>query len=78
MQTARSNAFADAKARASQYATLAGRSLGRVETISETVDNGGGPIFDKTVAASAGSAPVPISPGQQQVTISVTVTFQMT
>jgi hypothetical protein len=78
MHTARSNAFADAKDRATQYATLAGRSLGRVEKISETVDNGGVPFFDKTVAASAGSTPVPISPGQQQVTINVTVTFQMT
>lgn len=79
MQQARSNAFADAKDRATQYANLAGRSLGRVEKVSETVDNGG-PIYDKTFAAAsgAGAAPVPISPGQQQVTVNVTVTYQMT
>jgi uncharacterized protein YggE len=78
MQQARSSAFADAKDRATQYASLAGRSLGRVEKISETVDNQGGPIFDKSVAGSSGgTAAVPISPGQQQVSINVTVTFQM-
>ena len=78
MQQARANAFADAKDRAAQYASLAGRTVGRVERVSETVDNGG-PVFDNTVAASAGAAtPVPISPGQQQVSVNVTVTFQMT
>ena len=77
MQQARENAFNDAKARATQYATLAGRTVGRVERISETVDNGG-PIYDKAFAsAGASSAPVPISPGEQQVTINVTVTYQM-
>lgn len=79
MQQARANAFNDAKDRATQYATLAGRSLGRVEKVSETVDSGE-PIFDGAAAASSAGAgaPVPISPGQQQVTINVTVTYQMT
>ena len=78
MQQARASAFADAKDRAAQYASLAGRSVGRVERVSETIDNGG-PVFDKVSAgAAAGSAPVPISPGQQQVAVNVTVTFQMT
>ncbi len=78
MQQARANAFADAKDRASQYASLSGRSVGRVEKISETVDNGG-PVYDRGFAsARTASAPVPISPGTQQVTISVTVTYQMT
>lgn len=78
MQQARANAIADAKDRAAQYASLSGRSVGRVERISETVDNGG-PVYDRGFAsAGAASAPVPISPGTQQVTISVTVTYQMT
>jgi uncharacterized protein YggE len=78
MQQARANAIADAKDRAAQYASLSGRSVGRVERISETVDNGG-PVYDQGFAAAgAASAPVPISPGTQQVTISVTVTYQMT
>lgn len=79
MQQARANAFADAKDRATQYANLAGRSLGRVERVSETVDNGE-PVVDKGAFASAGSAaaPVPISPGQQQLAVNVTVTYQMT
>jgi uncharacterized protein len=78
MQTARSNAFADAKARATQYAQLAGRSLGRVEKIDETIDNGGPIYYGKDVAgAASGAAPVPISPGTQTLTLNVTVTFQM-
>ena len=78
MQTARGNAFADAKSRATQYAQLAGRSLGRVEKIDETVDNGGPIFYGKDVAAAASGTPVPISPGTQTLTLNVTVTFQMT
>lgn len=77
MQTARNNAFADAKARAQQYATLAGRSLGRVERIDETVDGGGPIYYGKDVAASGAASPVPISPGTQTLSLNVTVTFQM-
>lgn len=78
MKQARQNAFDDAKDRAAQYAQLAGRSLGRVERVNETV-NGGDVLYDQAFAsAGAASAPVPISPGQQQVTINVTVTYQMT
>jgi uncharacterized protein YggE len=79
MQQARANAFADAKARAQQYAQLAGRSLGRVEKIDESVDGGGPIYYAKDLAATGGAAsPVPISPGQQTLTLNVSVTFQMT
>src|SRR5437868_5713571 len=71
MQTARGNAFADAKSRATQYAQLAGRSLGRVEKIDETVDNGGPIFYGKDVAAAASGTPVPISPGTQTLTLNV-------
>jgi len=77
MKTARANAFADAKDRATQYAQLAGRSVGRVEKIDESVDGGSGPIFYDKASAGAASSPVPIEPGQQQVSVNVTVTFQM-
>jgi uncharacterized protein YggE len=78
MQQARKNAFDDAKDRATQYAQLAGRSVGRVERVNESVD-GGEVVYDQGFAsAGAASAPVPISPGTQQVTINVTVTYQMT
>ena len=76
---ARANAFADAKSRAQQYADLAGRSLGRVQKISETVQSPQ-PVYFASDAAAAGApkaASVPIRPGQQTLTIDVTVIWTL-
>ena len=79
MKTARDNAYADAKARATQYAGLSSRTLGRVEHVTEKV-NDNGPVFFGASAGTAGGSvkAVPISPGQQTVTVNVTVVFQIT
>lgn len=78
MKTARDNAYADAKDRATQYAGLSSRTLGRVEHVTEKV-NDNGPVYASAGAASGSvGAPVPISPGQQTVTVNVTVVFQIT
>lgn len=79
MKTARDNAYADAKDRGTQYAGLSSRTLGRVEHVTEKV-NDNGPVFYASGARAAGSAApaVPISPGQQTVTVNVTVIFQLT
>ena len=76
---ARSAAFADAKARAQQYAELSGRALGSVQHVTESIVSPDQPQLFKgaAVAASAGAAPVPVQPGQQPVTVMVTVVWQL-
>lgn len=75
---ARSAAFADAKARAQQYATLSGRSLGRVERIDESTPSDDGDCCAYGAAADrAAAAPTPVLPGQQAVTVQVTVIWQL-
>lgn len=77
MKQAREAAFDDARSRADQYASLAGDSLGKVQKISETTSGQEQPAplqRDSSVAA----APVPVEPGQQTMTFSVTVTYALT
>ncbi|MCP2160475.1 SIMPL domain-containing protein [Williamsia serinedens] len=67
---ARARAFDDAKSRAEQYAKLSGTSLSRVLSVQENVTGQDQPLAtDRTAQA----ATVPIEPGQQTVTVSVTV-----
>ena len=73
--TARANAMADAKTRASQYANAAGRTLGPVISVTET-SNAQPPMpYDSFHAAAGSASSVPISAGTQQVSVSVTVTY---
>jgi hypothetical protein len=73
---ARDKAFADAKAKAGQYAKAAGRSLGDVESIAESVA-AGSPRDVSYLAASKESSSVPIQPGSQAVSVTVTAVFAM-
>ncbi|HEY1623439.1 MAG TPA: SIMPL domain-containing protein, partial [Streptosporangiaceae bacterium] len=76
MTKARTRAVADAKARAEQYAQAAGMRLGPVLSISETGSSSApGPVFPG--AAFMAESAVPISAGQQQVTSSVVVVYQL-
>lgn len=77
MKQAREAAFNDARARADQYASLAGDKLGAVQTITEQTSGSQQPTTlqrDSAVAA----APVPVEPGQQTLAFSVTVTYALT
>jgi uncharacterized protein len=72
---ARDTAFADAKTKAGQYARAAGRSLGDVVSIAESVAT---PVpIPVPSAAMAKQADVPIQPGSQEVSVTVTVVFAM-
>jgi uncharacterized protein YggE len=73
---ARAAAFADARNKAEQYAKAAGRSLGEVASIAESVTNP--PPVTVPSTAMAKQADVPIQPGSQQVSVTVTVVFAMT
>jgi len=74
---ARDKAFADAKAKAQQYAKAAGRSLGEVVSIAEVVSNASPIRMNQAALQSMDSASVPIQPGSQTVGVTVTVVFAM-
>jgi uncharacterized protein YggE len=73
---ARTSAIDDAKAKATQYAQAAGRTLGDVVSISEVVSNPT-PVNDMRFAAQASAAvsAVPIQAGSQDVSVDVTVVY---
>lgn len=72
VKDARSRAFNDAKDRADQYAQLSGLKLGKVLSISEA--SGGAPVAG---APKAMPAAVPLEPGQQMVSFSVTAVWEL-
>lgn len=75
LRDARSRAFDDARNRAQQYAELSGMNFGKVISISETgssVPPMPSPRFDIGTAEA-----VPMSPGQQTVSFSVTAVWEL-
>ncbi len=77
LEDARQDAFADAKKKAEQYADLAGGSLGRVVSISEGGESGGGYPYPMAARDAAGSSAVPFYPGSQQVGVTTTVVWEL-
>ena len=79
VRDARARAFDDAKNRAQQYAELSGLSLGKVISISEAP---GGtspqPVPMPMPRSDAMAAAVPLSPGEQTVSFSVTAIWELT
>jgi len=74
---ARDQAFSNAKAKAEQYAKAAGRALGDVLTITESVQQPTATPYNGFALAEAApsSLRVPIQAGSQDVNVSVTVSF---
>ncbi|HWT48082.1 MAG TPA: SIMPL domain-containing protein, partial [Mycobacterium sp.] len=68
-------AFNDAKDRADQYAQLSGLRLGRVLSISEA--SGSQPTAGMPPASPRGMSAVPLEPGQQTVSFSVTAVWEL-
>lgn len=75
VKDARARAFNDAKSRAEQYAQLSGLYLGKVLSISETT--GSAPTTGAPAPPKAMAAPVPLEPGQQTVSFSVTAAWEL-
>lgn len=71
---ARARAVADAEAKATQYAEALGEPLGPVVSITDQAPAQPLPQFAMSSAAAAGKA-VPISPGTQQLSVSITAVF---
>jgi uncharacterized protein YggE len=74
-EQARDAAYADARAKAEQYARLAGVALGEVRHVVEGAGmSGPGP---RMMRAMADSASVPVDAGEGQVLATVTVTWSL-
>jgi uncharacterized protein YggE len=76
---ARDRAFADARAKAEQYARLAGRPLGTVQSVQETVQTSQPTPFAGASSAASPAAvdSVPVSLGQSPVSVHVTVVWSL-
>lgn len=71
-------AFQDAKAKAETLAKAAGRTVGRALSISEGIMSAPpSPLFGRTMAAEAKFAEVPVSPGTEEISFTVSVTFEL-
>lgn len=77
VKDARTRAFDDAKDRAEQYAQLAGLTLGDVISISESAGTVPPTPMPAPMPRAAMEA-VPLEPGQQSVSFSVTVIWELT
>jgi uncharacterized protein YggE len=77
LASARAKAVADAKAKASAYARALGRPLGPVVSMTESTPPQ--PYYYQPVpaAAAAGSSPVPVHPGTQQLSVTITAVFTL-
>ena len=75
VKDARAHAFADAKDRATQYAQLSGLGLGKILSISEVA--GGASPTAIPAPRSGMQAGVPLEPGQQTVSFSVTAVWEL-
>ena len=74
VKDARARAFQDAKDRAAQYAQLSGLGLGKIISISEA---SGGAAPTATPAPRMMPSSVPLEPGQQTVSFSVTAVWEL-
>jgi hypothetical protein len=74
---ARSQAVSQAKAQAAEIAKAAGVTLGRIRSITELVDAGYPISYDARAAAGASESSVPLQAGQQELTISVDIVYDI-
>jgi len=75
LERARTAAFEDARAKAEQYAALAGRPLGPVLRVTEEPDRGMPVPRFAAKAAMEAAAPMPVEAGESAVGATVTVRF---
>ena len=75
VKDARARAFADAKDRAAQYAQLSGLGLGKIISISEA--SGAAAPAPSPLRGGAMPSMVPLEPGQQTVSFSVTAVWEL-
>jgi len=80
LEPARSDAVKQAQAKAEELAADAGRELGGIVRISEPTAQSYGDrdlAFSESAAADAARSPLPIQPGQQDLTAEVVVVYEL-
>ncbi|MFO7700126.1 MAG: SIMPL domain-containing protein [Acidimicrobiia bacterium] len=78
LEAAREAAWTDARAKAEQLASLSGVTLGAPSAISESFSSAQPPIwYDVRAEASDGGAVTPITPGEQEVAVTLQVQFSI-
>lgn len=77
LNEARTEALANARARAELYARATGKRVGRILSISETGGHHGPPMPMARAAAYGESAGTDIDPGQQMLQVSLSVSFEL-
>jgi len=77
LAAARARAAADARAKAAQYAKGLGRPLGPLLSMSEQSPAPPPVLAPGAARPAATSGPVPVSPGRQQVSVTVTAVFAL-
>jgi uncharacterized protein YggE len=77
LEAARRAAFEDARAKAEQYAELAGRSLGALVSLTEVGVPGGPPPPVAVPDEAAGAGSVPVEPGRQEVDVRIQATWEL-
>ena len=70
---ARQTAFEDARAKAEQYASLAGRTLGKVTALTDVVQGGAQPRYELMAARAGSAGALPVELGENTVTATVVV-----
>jgi uncharacterized protein YggE len=80
LKAARESAYNDAKQKAEQYAELAGKSLGKPLSITESVQGQSTPMpyafgSSGSTAGTADLAETPVQAGEQAVTVAVTIVW---
>ena len=73
LAAARARAVADAKTKAAQYASALGEPLGPVVSITDQAS--AQPVQQYSMSSGAPAKSVPISPGSQQLSVSITAVF---
>lgn len=77
LASARARAVTDARAKAAQYAQALGQPLGPVISITDQTQASSPVDFEPQAAAGNRASSVPISPGTQQLSVSVTVVYAL-
>lgn len=77
LQRAREAAFGDARSRAEQFATLAGRTLGTVLAVVDSPEIAPGPWGRQAAFAKDTASGMPIEAGEHSVTATVTVRWAL-
>ena len=77
LDEARTKAIANGRARAELYARSLGMRVVRLLSVSESSGYGGGPVAVMRMDAAVGNAKTEIAPGEQQLSVTVSMSFEL-